>query len=104
MKSGALKKSGTNEKKAIEQLQNTANNTIDFIINSNYFNENYIPSSSSRTTTNFANLARGVNRQENLRNTIQMINNRFNSLAKWDNPNQERYSVELYYLSVLLTS
>ena len=100
MKSGVLKKSETNEKKTIEQLQNTAKDTIEFIINSNYFNENYIPSSSSRTTTNFANLARGKNRQENLRNTIQMINNRFNSLAKWDNPNQDRYSVELEIISV----
>ncbi len=100
MKSGVLKKSETNQKKTIEQLHNTTKDTIEFIINSNYFNENYIPSSSSRTTTNFANLARGKNRQENLRNTIQMINNRFNSLAKWDNPNQDRYSVELEIISV----
>lgn len=100
MKSVVLKKSGTNEKHAIEHHQNTTKNNIVFVIKSNYFNENYIPSSNTRTTTNFANLARGANRQENLRNTIQMINNRFNSLAKWDNHNHDRYSVELEIISV----
>lgn len=33
------------------------------------FDENYNPSENTRTTTNFANLARGEKRQENLRNT-----------------------------------
>jgi len=81
MKLVVSKNLGTNEKKDIENHQNTNKNDIVFTIKSNYFNENYIPSGNTRTTTNFANLARGVNRQENLRNTIQMINNRFNSLA-----------------------
>jgi hypothetical protein len=49
------------------------------------FDENYNPSENTRTTTNFANLARGEKRQENLRNTLVMINNRFNALARWDN-------------------
>lgn len=71
-----------------------------FTLKSIYFNENYIPSNSTRTTTNFANLARGASRQENLRNTITMINNRFNALADWDNPNSDRYSVELEIVSV----
>lgn len=100
MKSIILENSSINKKKGIENPQNTINNDFAFTIKSNHFNENYIPSSSTRTTTNFANLARGVNRQENLRNTIQMINNRFNSLAKWDNPNYDRYSVELEIISV----
>ncbi len=41
--------------------------------------------------TNFANLARGESRQENLRRTLAMINNRFNSLASCDNPKGDRY-------------
>jgi hypothetical protein len=43
------------------------------------FDENYNPSENTRITTNFANLARGENRQENLRNTLVMIDNRFNN-------------------------
>lgn len=100
MKSVVLQKSGTNEKKGFEHLPNKENNNFVFTINSNYFNEDYVPSSNTRVTTNFANLARGVNRQENLRNTIEMINTRFNSLAKWDNPNDDRYSVALEIISV----
>jgi hypothetical protein len=64
------------------------------------FDENYNPSENTRITTNFANLARGKNRQENLRNTLVMINNRFNTLAHWDNPKSDRYSVELDIISV----
>lgn len=64
------------------------------------FDENYTPSEDTRLTTNFANLARGESRQQNLRNTIHMINNRFNSLADWDNPQGDRYSVELDIVSV----
>jgi hypothetical protein len=67
------------------------------------FDENYNPSENTRTTTNFANLARGEKRQENLRNTLVMINNRFNALASWDNPNADRYAVELEIISVDLT-
>lgn len=71
-----------------------------FTIKSICFDENYHPSNNTRITTNFANLARGASRQENLRNTLQMINNRFNSLAHWDNPNADRYALELEIISV----
>ena len=64
------------------------------------FDENYSPSDSTRITTNFANLARGESRQENLRNTLKMINHRFNDLANWDNPKGNRYAVELDIVSV----
>src|SRR5690606_7490463 len=64
------------------------------------FDENYHPSDNTRITTNFANLARGKSRQENLRNTLGMINHRFNDLANWDNPKGDRYSVELDIISV----
>lgn len=66
------------------------------------FDEDYLPLANTRTTTNFANLARGENRQENLRNTLRMIDNRFNDLARWDNENADRYSVELDIVSVSL--
>ena len=65
-----------------------------------FFNEDYRPSDSTRITTNFANLARGQKRQENLRNTLGMMNSRFNALAHWDNPKSERYSLELEIISV----
>ena len=64
------------------------------------FDENYQPSDSTRITTNFANLARGESRQENLRNALRMVNSRFNALAHWDNPEGDRYSVELEIISV----
>lgn len=64
------------------------------------FDENYQPSDSTRITTNFANLARGQSRRQNLRNTLRMIDNRFNDLAHWDNPNADRYAVELEIVSV----
>lgn len=64
------------------------------------FDENYHPADSTRITTNFANLARGESRQDNLRNTLKMINNRFNALAHWDNPKADRYAVELEIISV----
>ncbi|MBU4609915.1 DUF1852 domain-containing protein [Achromobacter sp. GG226] len=64
------------------------------------FDENYAPSDSTRITTNFANLARGASRQENLRKTLRMIDNRFNSLAHWDNPKGDRYAVEIDIISV----
>lgn len=66
-----------------------------FSIKSITFDEDYRPADNTRITTNFANLARGESRQENLRNTLRMIDNRFNSLAHWDNPKGDRYSVEL---------
>lgn len=71
-----------------------------FALKSICFDENYQPSETTRITTNFANLARGQKRQENLRNTLRMIDNRFNDLAHWDNPNGDRYSVELEIISV----
>ncbi|OUJ11852.1 DUF1852 domain-containing protein [Acetobacter sp. DsW_063] len=64
------------------------------------FDEDYRPSDNTRLTTNFANLARGDSRQENLRNVLRMIDNRFNDLAHWDNPNGDRYSVEIEIVSV----
>ncbi|WP_409262432.1 DUF1852 domain-containing protein [Pseudomonas putida] len=64
------------------------------------FDEHYHPAENTRITTNFANLARGANRQQNLRNTLAMINNRFNALAHWDNPEHDRYRVELDIISV----
>ncbi|CAI9119293.1 DUF1852 domain-containing protein [Brytella acorum] len=64
------------------------------------FDENYHPSDRTRLTTNFANLARGESRQQNLRNVLLMIENRFNDLASWDNPRGDRYSIELEIVSV----
>ncbi len=71
-----------------------------FTIKSICFDEDYQPSDNTRATTNFANLARGESRQENLRNTLTMIDNRFNALAHWDNPEGDRYAVELAIVSV----
>lgn len=71
-----------------------------FTIKSICFDENYHPSDNTRITTNFANLARGQSRQENLRNTLRMIDNRFNALAHWDNPKGDRYTVQLEIISV----
>ncbi|MTD26291.1 DUF1852 domain-containing protein [Erwinia sorbitola] len=76
------------------------NKQFKFTIKSISFDENYNPSENTRITTNFANLARGNKRQENLRNALTMIDDRFNSLAHWDNPNSDRYSVELEIISV----
>mgnify|MGYP000681086285 FL=1 len=73
---------------------------LTFTIKSTNLDENYHPSNNTRITTNFANLARGESRQQNLRNTLKMINNRFNALASWDNPQGDRYEVELKIISV----
>lgn len=70
-----------------------------FTIKNTCLDENYQPSLKTRITTNFANLARGKNRQQNLRNTLNMIDRRFNELASWDNPTGNRYSVELEIIS-----
>lgn len=70
-----------------------------FSIDKLIFDEDYQPSEKTRLTTNFANLARGENRKENLRRTIKMMNNRFNSLAYLDNPNGDRYAIELEIIS-----
>ncbi|MBF7978595.1 MULTISPECIES: DUF1852 domain-containing protein [Rahnella] len=78
------------------------NKEFAFTVKSIRFDEDYNPSESTRITTNFANLARGEKRQENLRNALVMIDNRFNSLAHWDNPKGDRYCVELEIVSVEL--
>lgn len=75
-------------------------NDFSFTIKSLRFDEHYTPAESTRLTTNFANLARGKSRQQNLRNALGMINNRCNDLAHWDNPARDRYSVELDIISV----
>lgn len=75
-------------------------NEFTFTIKNISFDENYHPSDNTRATTNFANLARGNSRQQNLRNALKMIDNSFNALAHWDNPNGDRYSVELEIISV----
>lgn len=71
-----------------------------FNIKSVSLDENYHPSTNTRITTNFANLARGEYRKANLRNALNMINNRFNALAHWDNTKGGRYAVELEIISV----
>ncbi|MEH0058695.1 putative oxygenase MesX [Auritidibacter ignavus] len=82
---------------------------VTFSIDKTRFDENYKPLEGTRLTTNFANLARGENRQQNLRNALNMINNRFNELANLasqnngaDNTgdNTDRYRVELDIVSV----
>ncbi|MBI6753234.1 DUF1852 domain-containing protein [Pseudomonas syringae] len=70
-----------------------------FSIKCTCFDEDYSPSDTTRVTTNFANLARGKSRRENLRNTLKMIDNRFNALAHWDNPKGDRYTLALNIVS-----
>ena len=77
-------------------------NEFTFRITTTRFDEDYSPSDTSRITTNFANLARGEHRQQNLRNALAMIDHRFNDLAHWDNPNRDRYTVELEIVTVEL--
>lgn len=74
-----------------------------FSIKKTRFDEDYCPSNDTRLTTNFANLARGSHRQQNLQNVLQMINDRFNALASWDNPSASRYAVEIDIISVETT-
>lgn len=74
-------------------------NAFTFHITTTRFDEDYCPAESSRITTNFANLARGAERQQNLRNALTMIDNRFNDLAHWDNSTGDRYAVELEIVS-----
>jgi len=71
-----------------------------FRIGTTRFDEDYAPSESTRATTNFANLARGEHRRQNLRNALTMIDGRFNDLAHWDNPTGDRYTLELDIVSV----
>ncbi|MDN5544189.1 MAG: DUF1852 domain-containing protein [Rhodococcus sp. (in: high G+C Gram-positive bacteria)] len=77
-------------------------NEFTFRITTTRFDEDYSPSEHSRTTTNFANLARGEHRQQNLRRTLAMINDRFNGLASRGNPGLDRYAVELEIVSAEL--
>ncbi len=78
------------------------NKNFTFTIKNILLDENYHPSDNTRITTNFANLARGESRQQNLSNTLKMIDNSFNALAYWDNPRGDRYSVELEIISVYM--
>ena len=73
-----------------------------FNITTTRFDEDYAPSESSRATTNFANLARGEHRQQNLRNALTMMDRRFNDLADWDNPDGDRYTLELEIISAAI--
>lgn len=77
-----------------------ASSDFTFTLKRTALDANYVPAGTTRITTNFANLARGESREENLRNTLRMIDNRFNSLACWDNPKGDRYAVELQIVSV----
>jgi len=76
------------------------NTKFSYAIKRVLFDEHYQPSESTRITTNFANLARGERREQNLCNALRMINRRFNALAHWDNAQGDRYSVELEIVSV----
>lgn len=73
---------------------------LTFNIKNISFDEHYQPADNTRITTNFANLARGERRQQNLRSALNMIDNHFNAMAHWDNPNGDRYSVKLDIISV----
>jgi len=86
----------------VDHLEIMMSHDFTFRLKSQSLDEDYHPSDNTRITTNFANLARGDNRQENLRNALKMIDNRFNALAHWDNPKGDRYSVELKIISVEL--
>ncbi len=74
--------------------------TCVFSIGTTRFDEHYAPSTTSRGTTNFANLARGEDRRQNLRNAVSMMNTRVNDLVDWDNPRGDRYALELDIVSV----
>src|SRR5690606_8947993 len=63
---------------------------------------NYRLLDSIRRTINLAKLARGENRQENLRNTRAMINSRFIDLAHWDCLQADRYSFLVQGTSVAM--
>lgn len=83
-----------------QQNQRSKQETFSYSLKSIRFDENYRPADSTRATTNFANLARGERRQENLQNALDMIDSRFNALAYWDNIKSDRYSLELEIISV----
>ncbi|MEG8037864.1 DUF1852 family protein [Sphingomonas sp. LR60] len=77
-------------------------NAFSFTISSIPFDEDYRPADDTRITTNFANLARGESRRENLRRTLAMIDRRFNALMHWDNPAGDRYALTLGIVSAAL--
>lgn len=77
-------------------------NDFTFHITTTRFDEDYSPSASSRITTNFANLARGERRRDNLRRALAMIDARLNDLARADNPTADRYTAELDIVSAQL--
>lgn len=103
MKERVLEDSGINDRKAVGKVQDTIENDFEFTLKSTCLDENYHPASQTRLTTNFANLARGANRQQNLRNALNMINNRFNALAHVDNPTGDRYLIELEIMTVTMS-
>lgn len=72
---------------------------LTFSISTTRFDEEYTPSSGSRITTNFANLARGEGRRQNLRSVLTMIDDRVNDLADHGDPQRDRYTVELDIVS-----
>ena len=45
---------------------------FDFTIRSVPFDEDYVPAENTRITTNFANLARGESRRDNLRKALRL--------------------------------
>ncbi|MFT7309315.1 MAG: hypothetical protein ACI964_001899 [Spirosomataceae bacterium] len=102
MKAPKIEDSIIIEKNHMENTQNAIMTDFLFTLKSTCLDENYRPSSKTRLTTNFANLARGANRQRNLRNAINMINNRFNALAHLDNPKGDRYLLELEIITVTM--
>lgn len=77
-------------------------NDITFRITTTRFDEDYAPAEGSRVTTNFANLARGEGRRQNLRTALSMIDRRCNDLAPADGAPSDRYRVELDIVSVQL--
>ncbi|WP_312079447.1 DUF1852 domain-containing protein [Chryseobacterium sp.] len=87
----------------MKDTSNITKTDFTFTLKSTCLDENYFPASQTRLTTNFANLARGANRQQNLRNALKMINNRFNALAHLDNPKGDRYIVELEIITVTMS-
>ncbi len=74
-------------------------NEFTFHVTTTRFDADYAPSADSRITTNFANLARGEHREQNLRNALAMIDGRLNDLIREDNPSRDRYAVELDIVS-----
>lgn len=102
MKANIQEETIVNENQNLESNQNTIKNDFTFTLQHTCLDENYQPASQTRVTTNFANLARGADRQQNLRNALNMINNRFNALAHLDNPKGDRYLVELEIITVTM--